>query len=81
MSRQDLKAKRGGCRRAVDILRMPRATVASTAPSDRRSGLEGRARDRRHGLAVDHVADAFFLQFGKQRAARRDWPETCPISA
>ena len=67
MSRQDLKASAAAVAARSMSSALPRATLASTAPSTGDLVSNVCARDRRHDLAVDHVADAVGLQFGEQR--------------
>jgi LPS-assembly protein len=52
---------RGGSCGAVDVFSTAAGDRGQHRAVDRGSGLERLARDRRHGLAVDHVADAFAL--------------------
>ena len=54
-------------RGAIDILRVSARDRRQHRAIDRRPGLEGRAGDRRHHLAVDDMRDAVGLQFCKQR--------------
>ena len=54
---------RGG---AVDVLGSAAGNVCQHRAVDRRFRFKALTRDRRHDLAVDHVTDAFCLQFCQQ---------------
>jgi len=54
-------------RGAVDVLGSAAGNACQHRAVNRRFGLKALARDRRHDLAVDHVTDAFGLQFRQQR--------------
>ncbi len=62
-----LEGERGGGCRAVDILGIAARDDRKRRAIDRRFGLERGAGDRRHGLAVDEMADAVRLQLLQQR--------------
>ena len=55
-----------GSRGAVDVFGTATGDGGKHRAVDRGFGLERLARNRRHGLAVDHVPDAFGFQFGEQ---------------
>ena len=82
MSRQDLKASAAAVAARSMSSALPRATDRQHRAVDRGFRLERLARDRRHGLAVDHVADAFGSSVWRAGARRgRGWPETRPSAS
>ena len=65
-----LEGQRGRRRGAIDIFGIAARDGRQHRAIDRRLRLEGLARDRRHDLAVDHVADAVGAAVFNSGAAR-----------
>jgi hypothetical protein len=71
--------RRGGG--AIDIFRLAARDRGEHRIVHRRFGLKGLAGDRRHGLAVDHVADAVGAQLLQQRRGAARSRLACKTSA